>query len=100
MLLLSNSTGCYSNTLIDAETNVPIFFVWAGLRVTLLRNYLGIDQLFMRGSSKKKLGFGQKRGLVHCRHFSDNGKGVRCGCPNFLFQKSKILRCFCMEKSA
>jgi len=77
MLLLSYSTDCYSNTLIDVDTNVPIksivfifrYFLFQnsvvfvgesaisfcrGLKVTLLRYFLGINQTLIRGSPKNE----------------------------------------------
>jgi len=89
----------YNNTLIDADTNLPTknivsilrhflisefsSFCWwvqhlfaRGLRVTLLRYYLGIGQILMRGSPKKKFAV-KGRDLVHCGNFSDNGKAVQ-----------------------
>jgi len=46
-----------------------------GLKVTLLRYYLGINQLLIRGIPKKKFAV-KGRGLVCCKHVLDNGRGV------------------------
>jgi len=107
MLLLSSSTGCYSNTLIDADTNVPIknivlilrqffflskfsSFCWWGVQHLLacgLRYYLGRIQILIRGNSKIKFAV-KGRGLGYCckETFFRQWEGLRCGCPNFLFQ--------------
>jgi len=97
MLLLSYSTGCYSNTLIHADTNVPpiksivlilrhflfqnsVFFIcvgatsfstWAQSNFDVLQ--FGHKSSLIRCSPKKKFAVKEKS-LTHCRQFSDNAR--------------------------
>jgi len=87
------------NSVFFVGEGATCFFFACGLKVNLLRYYLGINQLLIRGSPKKKFAV-KGKGLVRCRHFSDNGGGVQMPMSNFLFKNTKILRCFCMEKRA
>jgi len=74
-----------------------------GLRVTLLRYYLSINQLFIRGNPKKKfaikgsgLDFGPLQTFL--RQWTDNGRGVQMRISELFVSKNMMLRCSCRKK--
>jgi len=60
-----------------------------GLGVTLLCYYLGIIQILIRGSPKKKFAV-KEGGLAHCRRFADNGSGVQMRISELFVKKTRF----------